>query len=729
MSYQALFERHVQRSRVSGEQLYGLCCFHQDRKPSFSGNLRTGLWNCKACEAKGNARHFALRVGEDPSPFANGNGQASPREPTQEERDSQDADFRAYWYGNEIYLKEVYDYRSLDGAVILYQIGKFVSLSGERVKWFQQRSPDQTRPDGWNYHQAIQTAGGHVLYRQADIAEADLVYYVEGEADADTLFAHGLTAITHATGASLDLDKRRSMFLPLTGKDVICIPDNDEPGRKMVEKLASVLRGIAASFSIITLPDTPEQEDISWWLAHHTIEEFQALAPEVIFQEADRCTGEEADWSDVEGEAQEPEYRVEDERDPVEEPTVDTADSCSCLDIIWQGSFTQVAQKVGLKCWEVWAGTYAALSAVAHRNLWWKYFGDLFGMAYVLVVSPTGSGKALVTDTCADLLPQHYTVRHGVQSGPGLLPLLTDDSLDNKNGRLTVHGRPVILVCDEWSRLAQVAGVEHSTLIEDINSLFQRRRPYSQSRSNKNRSGGDVVVTDPALSVCGTTTASLFNGCVTARQISGGFLNRHLVLPGRGIWIEYTGESPHTDRLGGLLDALVSHGWGRGQELKRAYSPPAWERFLDLQRHFFKPIMEDPDTSEVMKRLHFYFHHVALIYAWSEKSPAIEMHHLQAAVQVISTSHQFLLALLENQHAHVEPVPFQRRAMGLEQKILAKVAREPGVSRRKVMQDLNKTAGCEELGRCLDSLLKAGLLIGKSAPRGQVFLYPVREKK
>jgi hypothetical protein len=139
--------------------------------------------------------------------------------------------------------------------------------------------------------------------------------------------------------------------------------------------------------------------------------------------------------------------------------------------------------------------------------------------------------------------------------------------------------------------------------------------------------------------------------------------------------------------------------------------------------------MENPETSEVMKRLHFYFHHAALIYAWSEKAEQIEMHHLQAAVQVISTSHQFLLSLLETQHAHIDPPQFQRYEMGLEQKILAKVKREPGIPKRKLMQDLNRTASCQDLGKCADRLIAAGLLIGKGGPRNQIFLFPTREER
>jgi hypothetical protein len=453
-----------------------------------------------------------------------------------------------------------------------------------------------------------------------------------------------------------------------------------------------------------------------------TIVKAVAGAREFYSARQSNCRCPDQNWSNMDDEAENARI-IAAEREPDADPPP-APTPYPCPEVLWQGLFAEVAKQVGIRCWEVWSGTYAALSAVAHRNLHWRYFGDLFGMAYVLLISPTGAGKNLVADTCADLLLDSYTVRYGVQSGPGLIPLLTDASLNNKTGRLVAPGRPVMLIAEEWSRLSQVGGIEHSTLLEDLNALFQRRRPWSISRSHKTRTGGDIVITTPMLSICGTTTNTLFVTSISSRQMTGGSLNRYLTLPGRGVWVEYTGESPHTDMLRGLLDPLVAHAWGQGQEVKLAYSPPAWERFRDLQRHFFKPIMDNPETSEVMKRLHFYFHHVALIYAWSEKAQVIDMRHLHAAVQVISTSHQFLLSLLEFQHAHVEPPQFQRYEMGLERKILEKVKREPGIPKRKLTQDLHRQACCQDLGKCVDRLLAAGLLApGKNSRRGQVLLF------
>ena len=60
MEYLVLFQSILKGfKRLSGNQFIALCPFHNDRNPSFNGNLQTGLWNCKSCGEKGNAYQFA----------------------------------------------------------------------------------------------------------------------------------------------------------------------------------------------------------------------------------------------------------------------------------------------------------------------------------------------------------------------------------------------------------------------------------------------------------------------------------------------------------------------------------------------------------------------------------------------------------------------------------------------------------------------------------------------
>jgi hypothetical protein len=73
-----------------------------------------------------------------------------------------------------------------------------------------------------------------------------------------------------------------SDFTPLAGRDVVIIPDNDEPGRKHAEQVARMATEAgAASVKIVHLPDLPEKGDIVEWLqAGGTDEQWRKLGDE-----------------------------------------------------------------------------------------------------------------------------------------------------------------------------------------------------------------------------------------------------------------------------------------------------------------------------------------------------------------------------------------------------------------------------------------------------------------
>ena len=48
--------------KISGNQLNGCCPFHDDTKPSFGINLKTGLYNCFTCEEHGDIASFVSKL-------------------------------------------------------------------------------------------------------------------------------------------------------------------------------------------------------------------------------------------------------------------------------------------------------------------------------------------------------------------------------------------------------------------------------------------------------------------------------------------------------------------------------------------------------------------------------------------------------------------------------------------------------------------------------------------
>jgi len=69
VNYEGLYRHYIKRFKLtqSGKQAVGLCPFHDDKNPSFSMNLDTGLYCCHGCDVKGNAYYFAKTM-KHPTP-------------------------------------------------------------------------------------------------------------------------------------------------------------------------------------------------------------------------------------------------------------------------------------------------------------------------------------------------------------------------------------------------------------------------------------------------------------------------------------------------------------------------------------------------------------------------------------------------------------------------------------------------------------------------------------
>lgn len=245
--YFDLFTRHVVALTEHGPELRGLCPFHEDKNPSWTGNRHTGLWRCFGCSAQGNAQQFAERIGEEDSM-----GSVPPSRK----------------------IVATYDYHDEHG-VLLYQVVRF------EPKDFRQRKPDGK--GGWTWKL---NGVRRVLYRLPEILNKTSVFLVEGEKDADRLRALQLPATTCPGGAG----KWREEFShALRGKHVVILPDDDPVGEQHAFAGARSLLPEAASVRIVRLPSLSPKGDVSDWLdTGHTRDELIALAKATpILQPAD----------------------------------------------------------------------------------------------------------------------------------------------------------------------------------------------------------------------------------------------------------------------------------------------------------------------------------------------------------------------------------------------------------------------------------------------------------
>ncbi len=384
-----------------------------------------------------------------------------------------------------------------------------------------------------------------------------------------------------------------------------------------------------------------------------------------------------------------------------------------CPDVVWQGGFLQVAEALGHRSWEVFMGAACGLGALAAKSIDVRYYGRLKCPLYGLLIKPTGTGKSICTDTFQGLLPEWYSTSGAVQSGPGLLTIVAKVERD-KNGNVgKVHTLPAALIIEEWTRLAKNLKLQFSTLMEDMNQIWDGKR-WNISRSDANKTGGgNVVVHDPLLTVCATTTESLFTEEVTPRMVRSGFLNRYLTLPGsmkRWKLIELDAAAIDYDVLMAVRDRYLQHPHrlGDGRPLWDLYTPEALECYRAWGEPLLEPIMDSKGPeADLYKRLHTNAQKLALIYAWSSYSPHIELSHIQAVISILDVSRRYVASLMEETEitapAHV------RYEIEAKDRVCQKIQKESGkVDLRKLGTDLRKSMRSSDIRKCVQELLSEG---------------------
>lgn len=163
-------------------------------------------------------------------------------------------------------ISDVYPYTDADGN-LLYEVVRYVP------KDFRPRVPDPSSRDGYRYSMKntprVLFNLPAVLYA---IAHNKIVLFVEGEKDALTARAHGITATCIAGGASAPWTDDYTSVLSQANKLVI-VPDNDEPGRNFAHRIQKQLPHAV----IVNLPGLSDKQDLTDWLQKSTPQDLIAL--------------------------------------------------------------------------------------------------------------------------------------------------------------------------------------------------------------------------------------------------------------------------------------------------------------------------------------------------------------------------------------------------------------------------------------------------------------------
>ena len=235
----------VEATKKEGKNWIALCPFHPDKnRPNLYIDEEKEKYHCFTCRKNGflyNPKYLKLK----------------------------------YSYHRNI--AATYNYKDELGN-LLYQVVRF------NPKGFSQRRPDGNNEWIWNLKDIKP-----VLYHLPEIIQSiEPVMIVEGEKDVENLRRMGFTATTSPMGAG---KWKASYNKYLKNKEVILIPDHDQPGYQHCQRIGQSLRGIAGNIKWLDLPDLEEKEDISDWIEKGNSKEklLQLIkeAPDFIFEKYD----------------------------------------------------------------------------------------------------------------------------------------------------------------------------------------------------------------------------------------------------------------------------------------------------------------------------------------------------------------------------------------------------------------------------------------------------------
>ena len=239
--------------REDGNELSALCPFHDERKPSFSANEASGLWQCHAGCGSGTFSMFLNMIKRGIKNQVSSNCGSNSL--------GAKIDWARYRKTAE------YLYINLNGIPLL-KIFRYEDSSGNKT-FIRRYCPGKTEA----------FIGLLAPYRYEDWKNSpDPLILVEGEKCVDFLYGKGFKAATFAGGSNgWKKENVWSYREALKGRQIIILPDNDGPGKKFASDVFFGLQDVA-QVQMIVLPNLNHAEDVfDWFKNGGKINEFNGI--------------------------------------------------------------------------------------------------------------------------------------------------------------------------------------------------------------------------------------------------------------------------------------------------------------------------------------------------------------------------------------------------------------------------------------------------------------------
>ena len=242
INYEELYRQQITRFKLTqgGTQAVGLCPFHNEKKPSFSVNLDTGLYFCHSCSKKGNAYQFAEAMNHpNPAEWIDENNKQLPHPQNGRNTTKIDLSNKAKGYQKNLPKDWIDDNPQARGMLV----GKdeqgritypYFDEDGEVVGIKHHKGKNGKSP----YWEGDGSGKWYGLQLLKGFNRNEVLYICEGEKDCLRMLSLRHQATTGSAGAG-SIPKDLS---PVTGFiEHIIIYDNDKAGTNGSEKLAGRL--------------------------------------------------------------------------------------------------------------------------------------------------------------------------------------------------------------------------------------------------------------------------------------------------------------------------------------------------------------------------------------------------------------------------------------------------------------------------------------------------------
>ena len=222
-----LFCSKLKRAKKTSNGIEALCPVHDDKSPSLTASFTKDKILFK-CQAGCSFESVVSALGMDESQFF-----------AQEEKHLPKI------------IESTYRYEDKDGNHVM-DVVRF------KPKNFRPR-----RPDGRFTLDGVTRVPYRLPQLLSGVKKGRGILILEGEKDCDNAEKLGLVATTFPGGAGKWREEYSKWFQVAK---VICVPDNDDIGRKGMHRVASEISKVAESVRWLELPDLPEKGDFSDWI-------------------------------------------------------------------------------------------------------------------------------------------------------------------------------------------------------------------------------------------------------------------------------------------------------------------------------------------------------------------------------------------------------------------------------------------------------------------------------